>query len=157
MAGPTDKTRESRTRKGRARASRARKDAGFSLLEVMVVLIIIGLVATIATPQLMDYLDRAKVETAKTQIRSLETVLELYRLDMGRFPSEQHGLEALMRAPDGADAWQGPYLKSADSLIDPWDAPYLYDVSEDGRRAAVLSLGADQQEGGEGIDADIRL
>lgn len=141
-------------RNHQARQAR-RGDSGLSLLELMIVLVIIGLVASIAVPQLIGYLDRGKVDTAKVQVRSLSTVVDLFRLDVGRFPSEQEGLQALVDQPTGLDSWRGPYLKSASSLIDPWGRPYTYHVIDNGRAIEIASLGADGQEGGEGLDADI--
>ena len=139
----------------RRRKPGRRGEAGLSLLEVMVVLAIIGLVAVIAVPQLIGYLDRSKVDTARIQARNLSSILDLYRLDVGRYPTQDQGLIALSRQPVGVNRWRGPYLKSDVSLIDPWGAPYVYVVSRDGRTARVLSYGADGAEGGEGVDADI--
>lgn len=132
-----------------------RGERGLSLIEVMVVLAIIGLVAVIATPQIIGYLDRAKVDTAKIQVKSLSSTLDLYRMDVGRYPTEQEGLQALMTAPAGAEAWRGPYLKTAASLVDPWGRPYAYRPGQNGGLGAVVSYGADGVEGGEGLAADI--
>lgn len=130
-------------------------DAGLSLLELMVVLVIIGMIATIAVPQLIGYLDRAKVDTAKVQIRSLNSVVDLYRLDVGRFPTESEGLQSLVAKPAGVDTWRGPYLKSEASLTDPWGNPYAYEVMDGGAAVAITSLGADGVEGGDGLNADV--
>lgn len=143
---PPDR-RSPRTRRG---------DAGLTLLELMVVLVIIGLIATIAAPQLIGYLDRSKVDAARVQVRSLSTIVDLFRLDVGRFPTEREGLQALATQPAGVDRWRGPYLKSDASLIDPWGRSYAYEVSDDGRSIDIYSFGADGQEGGDGLNADVR-
>ena len=143
------------TRKLEERRRLCRGDAGLSLLELMVVLVIIGLVATIAVPQLIGYLDRAKVDTAKAQIRQLDGIVDLFRLDVGRFPNESEGLDALANKPAGLDSWRGPYLKSEASLTDPWGNPYGYRVLDGGTRIEILSFGADGVEGGDGLNADV--
>lgn len=144
-------TRSTRTQ----RASRRAPDAGLSLLEMMVVLTIIGLVSAFAAPQVIGYLERSKVDAASIQIKNLNAVLDMYRLDVGRFPTEDEGLEALLERPDGVDAWRGPYLALRESLVDPWGRAYAYSRSEDGARPAVVSYGADGVEGGEGPAADV--
>lgn len=130
-------------------------ERGLSLLEVMVVLAIIGLVAVIATPQIIGYLDRAKVDTAKIQVRSLSSNLDLLRMDLGRYPNADEGLQALVEAPAGEERWRGPYLKSSSSLIDPWGHPYVYRPGAGGGLGEVVSYGSDGLEGGEGLAADI--
>lgn len=139
----------------RSRGQGLEAAAGLSLLEIMVVLVILGMVAAIAVPQLLTYLERAKVDNAKIQVRSLSSILDLYRLDLGRYPSIDEGLEALATQPSGLENWRGPYLDDAGALTDPWGNPYAYEVSDDGRTAAIISLGADGASGGEGFDADI--
>ena len=129
--------------------------AGVSLLEIMVVLVIIGMVAAVAAPQLLSYLDRAKIDTAKVELRSLRSIMDLYRLDVGRYPTADEGLAALTSAPPGLESWRGPYLDDTGALIDPWDNPYAYEVSSDGRSAKIVSFGADGAAGGSGLDADI--
>lgn len=138
--------------------------AGYSLLEILVVLAIIALIAAVVGPRLFAQLDRSKATTARLQIRSLEAALETMRLDIGRLPTEQEGLGLLMQADPGQVAgWSGPYLDKA-LPSDPWARPYIYIAPAANAtgapgapeaRARIVSYGADGQEGGEGINADI--
>ena len=135
---------------------RAGRSGGFTLLELMVVLVILGLLAGLVGPRLFDRVDESKVQTAQTQIKMLRGALQTYRLDIGRFPSTAEGLAALMHPPSEAAAhWKGPYLE--DELpLDPWRTPYRYESPVDNVQGFVLySLGADSKEGGEGTNADI--
>jgi general secretion pathway protein G len=128
---------------------------GFTLLELMVVLLILGLLASIAAPRVAKHLRKAKVETARIQVDALGAAVDSFNLDNGRFPSSDEGLEALMVAPEGLTTWDGPYLKKRDSLTDPWGRPYLY--REPGRNGDfdVYTLGSDRREGGEGDARDV--
>lgn len=132
---------------------------GFTLIELLVVLVILGLIGGIAVPRVISYLGGAKVDTARLQIGSLETQVDLYRLDTGRYPSTEEGLAALWQRPASAERWNGPYVKRADMLNDPWGHPFAYRTP--GRipgRAAdydIWSLGADGAPGGSGEGADI--
>lgn len=103
-----------------------RNEEGLTLVELLVVLAIIGLIAAIATPQVIGYLDRAKVSTAKTQVQHLGTALDLFKLDVGRYPTTEEGLASLLSAPRTTQSWSGPYLKARSVLNDPWGAPYQY-------------------------------
>lgn len=137
---------------------RARGDApeaGFTLLELLVVLGIIALLATIAAPKVLQYLGRARTETARAQISAISTALELYALDNGNFPSQDVGLAALMTNPANAPNWKGPYLKKAEGLNDPWGRPYLYRFPGKNGQAEVSTLGRDNAPGGDGEDQDI--
>ena len=136
-------------------AATAANDQGFTLLELLVVLGIIALLATVAAPQVLQYLGKAKTETAKAQISAISTALELYALDNGGFPPQQTGLSALMTAPAGAAAWKGPYLKRAEGLIDPWGRPYGYRFPGRSGQADVFTLGRDNAPGGTGEDQDV--
>ena len=131
---------------------------GWSLLELMVVLVIIGLLAGLVVPRLLAYLERGEASVAQQQAKNLEQALLTYRMDVGRFPTTEQGLDALVKAPaEYADYWQGPYLNDAVPL-DPWRNPYRYEQRQDTPRGYVLySMGADSAPGGEGANADIGL
>ncbi len=132
-----------------------RSDAGYSLLEVLVVLSIIALIAAVVGPRLVGYLGKAKADTARIQMREIASALELYYLDNGSYPSEQSGLGALMAKPADAKRWSGPYFKKAAGLVDPWGQPYLYKWQAGAKAFEIVSLGADGVPGGEGENADI--
>ncbi|HEX4080114.1 MAG TPA: type II secretion system major pseudopilin GspG [Rhizomicrobium sp.] len=109
------------------RLARRRSDeAGYTLMELLVVLAILGLLAAIATPMVLHYLDSAKVSTAKTEVSNLAAGLDLFKYDVGRYPTTEEGLQALMVAPEGVDNWNGPYVKKTTKLNDPWGHPYNY-------------------------------
>lgn len=134
-----------------------RRERGYSLLEVLIVLTIIALIAALVGPRLMAQLDRSKVTAARVQARAITAALETMRLDLGRYPTDQEGLALLNAPPNGADAdlWRGPYL-DADTPADPWGAAYVYQAPRaDFQRPRVASLGADGEAGGEGLAADI--
>ena len=138
------------------RKTRLEKSAGFTLIELMVVLVILGLLAGLVGPRLFGRIDQSKVQTAQTQIKMLRGALQVYRLDVGRYPTTAQGLAALMRAPQKvASFWSGPYLE--DELpLDPWRTPYQYESPVDNLQGfALWSLGADSTKGGEGVDADV--
>ncbi|MGF1641918.1 MAG: type II secretion system major pseudopilin GspG [Rhodospirillales bacterium] len=133
-----------------------RRDGGFTLLEILVVLVILGLVAAVfAGPQVFKYLGTAKSEAAKVQIERLAGALDLYRLEVGRYPSQEEGLQALVEQPAGVSNWNGPYLKKRESLTDPWGRPFNYDIPGDHGEYDLYSLGADNAAGGEGENRDI--
>ncbi len=132
-----------------------RAAAGFTLLELMVVLLILSLLATIAAPQVMKHLAKAKAETARIQVDALAASINYFQLDTGRYPTEQEGLKALTERPATEARWDGPYVQKQDSLIDPWGRPYLYKQPGLHREFDVYTLGADGKEGGEGDARDI--
>ena len=134
----------------------ARKHRGFTLLELLVVIVIIGLLAGLVAPRYFDTVGKSKSKIAFAQMDSLEKALDQYRLDVGNFPSKEQGLEALMTAPAGVAKWQGPYLKKAVPL-DPWGNAYIYFVAESGKEIDITSLGSDGKPGGDGEAKDVSL
>lgn len=130
-------------------------EAGFTLLELLVALGIIALVAAIAYPQVTRYLGSARTETARAQMSALSTALELYALDNGGYPTQQVGLSALVTRPSGANRWNGPYLKGAQGLIDPWGQPYRYIRTGNGSTFELSTMGRDKASGGTGEDQDL--
>lgn len=130
------------------------KEAGFTLVELLVVLVILALLAALVGPRVVGYMSTSKVKTAHVQIAAYQTALELYHLDLGRYPQTAEGLAALATAPAGAAGWAGPYLDKA-VATDPWGTPYDYTASPDAGSFKLRSFGADGQEGGEGDNADI--
>jgi general secretion pathway protein G len=136
------------------RSVHARKN-GFTLVELLVVLAILGLLVALAAPRVMKYLGSARTDTARIQIEKLSGVLDLYRLEIGRYPTEQEGLLALVEKPPQGDNWNGPYLKNRESLIDPWGQPYGYHSPGQHGEFDLYTLGADGKEGGDGADKDV--
>jgi general secretion pathway protein G len=128
---------------------------GFTLVELLVVLVILGLIAAIATPQVLKYLGQANTKAAGLQIAALSGAIDLYRLELGDYPSEDAGLEALVERPPGAERWNGPYIKKGGSLKDPWGRPYIYRQPGEHGDYDLSSLGKDGQEGGEGENQDL--
>jgi general secretion pathway protein G len=128
---------------------------GFTLLELMVVLLILGLLASIAAPRVAKYLRKAKTETARIQVDALGAAVDSFNLDNGRFPSADEGLTALMEPPPGLPTWDGPYIKKRESLVDPWGKPYMYRVPGRNGDFDIYSFGSDQRGGGEGDARDI--
>ena len=131
------------------------RENGFTLVELLVVLAILGLLVAIAAPRVMKYLGSARSDTARIQIEKLSGVLDLYRLEIGHYPTEQEGLRALVEKPAQADNWNGPYLKNRESLIDPWGQPYGYHSPGEHGEFDLYTLGADGKEGGDGADKDV--
>lgn len=132
-----------------------RGDAGFTLVELLVVLAIIGLIAALAAPQVLRYLGKARVETTQAQMRNIAGALELYYLDSGQYPSPDAGLAALSSAPNDTTVWNGPYLKGAAALKDAWGNAFIYEISAAPVSVTIKSLGRDRTPGGEGFDADL--
>jgi general secretion pathway protein G len=132
-----------------------RRQAGFTLIELLVVLAIIGLLASLAAPRVIRYLGGARTQAAEVQLRSIAQALELYRLDVGRYPTQAEGLGALVRRPAAAPRWNGPYLDRASALTDPWGEPYGY--RQPGRAGGfeVFTLGLDRAPGGDGENRDV--
>lgn len=130
---------------------------GFTLLELLVVVLIIGLLTGIVAPRLLGQIQRSEVTAAKAQLDALDKALQAFRIDMGRYPSDGEGLAALTTAPAGHDGrWRGPYLKG-NAPLDPWGSAYQYRaLGGGGRDFELLSLGRDRAPGGQGDDADLR-
>ena len=132
-----------------------RRQAGFTLIEIMVVMVIIGLLMALVGPNLIGRSEKAKVQAAAMQIERLGTVLDTFRLDVGRYPTTQEGLQVLVQRPMGVDRWDGPYLNKGVPK-DPWDRPYIYrSPGEAGRPYDLYSLGADGAPGGTDNNRDI--
>ncbi|MEH0196557.1 type II secretion system major pseudopilin GspG [Caulobacter sp. CCNWLY153] len=139
----------------RTRSHRRSAEDGFTLLELLVVLAIIGLLAAIVAPQALKYLGSSRSQTAKVQVQNISAALDLYRVDVGRLPTQDEGLQSLITAPASAPGWNGPYLQKAAGLNDPWGQPYGYKTPGAHGAADVFSLGADKAEGGAGENADV--
>ena len=133
---------------------KAKKDSGFTLLELLVVIVIIGLLAGYVAPRYFAQVGRSEVQVARAQIDALEKALDQYRLDTNRYPSVEQGLDALMTKPASESAWRGPYLKKAVPM-DPWGRPYVYRAPGQNREFELVSYGRDGRPGGSGDDADI--
>jgi general secretion pathway protein G len=143
-------------RPGRAvRRRRPGREAGFTLLELLVVLVILGLLAAIAAPRVLNYLGGARTDTARIQIDQLSTTLDLYRLDTGSYPPEDVGLRALVEPPSDANGWNGPYVRKAEQIEDPWGRPFVYRHPGERGDFDLYTLGADNAEGGEGENQDV--
>lgn len=129
--------------------------SGFTLVEILVVVAILGMIIGLVGPRVMKQLGGAKSDTAKLQIEDLGAALDLYFLDMGTYPSTSEGLSALVEKPSNVDTWNGPYLKKAKIPKDPWDNDYQYTSPGQNGSYDLESYGADKNPGGEGDNADI--
>lgn len=139
---------------GRSRGSRVACAFGFTLLELLVVMVIIGLLAAYVGPKYFSQIGKSEIKITKAQIDALEKALDAYRLDVGRYPTTEQGLAALEVKPNNEAKWQGPYLKKAVPL-DPWGKPYQYRAPGEKAEFDLFSFGKDGQAGGEGENADI--
>jgi general secretion pathway protein G len=128
-------------------------EAGFTLVELLVVLAIIAMLATLIGPKVIGYLGGARRDTAAMQIRNLSSAVDLYYLAAGTYPTQDQGLGALVEAPPGQAGWNGPYIQNKSALTDPWGHAYLYQAT--GKGYLIGSLGRDGKAGGSGEDADI--
>ncbi len=132
---------------------------GFTLIELMVVIVILGILAAIIAPRIIGRTDEARVTEAKVQIKNIETALKLYKLDNGRYPATEQGLEALVSRPESgppARSWrEGGYLERKKVPLDPWGSPYVYASPGLQGEYDIISYGADGTRGGEGFDRDI--
>jgi general secretion pathway protein G len=132
-----------------------RTQNGFTLLELLVVLAILGLLYAIVGPQVIKYLSSSKSETAAVQVKNVDAAMKLLRLDAGRYPSNAEGLQALVAQPAGMASWRGPYLPNAAAITDPWGNPYRYANPGKHGEIDVYSLGNDNAEGGTGEAKDL--
>ena len=140
----------------RQRSKSNRTSRGFTLVELLVVLAILGLLAGLVGPQVMKFLGSSKTKTAALQIEDLGATLDLYRLEVGSYPSTSEGLEALVADPGNTPNWNGPYLKKSQVPKDPWGNDYQYRSPGENGAYDIWSLGADGREGGEGENQDIK-
>lgn len=133
-----------------------RPDAGITLPEILVVLVIITVVAALVGPRVAGYLTQSREDVAAAQMGSIATSLELFYIDVGRYPSEEEGLQSLVTAPADLEDWRGPYLRQASGIIDPWGEPYAYTLTDTGVDGfQLMSFGRDKVPGGDGPDQDI--
>jgi general secretion pathway protein G len=130
---------------------------GFTLVEMLVVITIIGMIMALVGPRVLTYLTESKVKAARIQIQSFASALDLFYMDAGRFPSTAEGLDALVHPAAGVAAWNGPYLRGGSVPNDPWGTPYVYHSPGEHGPYDLISLGSDRQEGGAGSAADISL
>jgi general secretion pathway protein G len=145
-------TLDSKTRRRRARR---RSQAGYTLVELLVVITIIGLIVALVGPRVLGYLGDSRAKTAQIQIQGFTSALDLYYLDTGRYPSSAEGLNALVQRGAGVSTWNGPYLKGGTVPADPWGRPYIYRAPGQNGPYEIVSRGSDGQDGGTGDAADI--
>lgn len=131
------------------------RKSGVTILEILIVLSIIALIAAVVGPRLIGYLGRAKTETASLQVNQLRQTVQLFYIDVGRYPTDSEGLTVLLSAPAGEASWAGPYLESADGITDPWGRDYIYSEPKTVADFSIQSLGRDGEKGGSGEDQDI--
>jgi general secretion pathway protein G len=144
-----------RQRQQRPRRRARGGEAGFTLVEILVVITIIGLIMALVGPRVLNYLAESKVKAARIQVESFASSLDLFYLDAGRYPSTSEGLAALAQRPGGAETWNGPYLRTGAVPNDPWGHPYVYRSPGEHGPYDIVSFGADGQQGGTGTAADI--
>jgi general secretion pathway protein G len=137
------------------RACRSNPEAGFTLVEILVVITIIGLIMGLIGPRVLGYLSDSKAKTARIQIQGFASALDLYYLDNGRYPTASEGLRALAQKPDGAVVWNGPYLNGTIVPKDPWGHPYVYSFPGQHGAYDIVSLGPKGQEGDAGPGRNI--
>ena len=131
-------------------------DAGITLMEILVVLVIMTVVAAFVAPRVIGYISRSQEDVAVAQMGAIATSLELFYIDVGRYPTEEEGLQSLVDAPADLDSWRGPYLRQDSGLIDPWGEPYGYTLTQEGVEGfELVSYGRDKVPGGDGPDSDI--
>jgi general secretion pathway protein G len=128
---------------------------GFTLMEMLVVLVVIGLIAAVAIPQVMHLLGGAKSKAAKIQLETLSQSLAHYQIDVGAYPTTEQGLKALWLAPGAVPSWNGPYVRREQQLTDPWGKPFAYRAPGEKGPFELVTLGADGAPGGSGENADL--
>lgn len=132
------------------------RDAGLTVLELMIVLVILSLIGAVVSVQVFQQFDRAKVDVAALQLKQIQSALLLYQIDVRAVPTDELGLEALVENEGGLDGWRGPYLKNSSLLLDPWGQAISYEA-RDSSNYVLRSFGADKRKGGDGVNADIEL
>jgi len=148
--------RVGRGRKTLRATSMPQAERGFTLMEMLVVLVIIGMIAAVAIPQVMKLLESAKHKAARIQLETVSQSLGYYQMDLGGYPTTQEGLRALVKAPRDNELWNGPYVKDARQIKDPWGRDLIYrSPGTQSKSFDLMSLGADGREGGSGDDRDI--
>jgi general secretion pathway protein G len=126
-----------------------RRDDGYTLLELLVVLTILGLLTALATPYVIRYIESGRVKTARTEVANISSALDLYKSDVGQYPTSAQGLDALLKQPGGVDNWNGPYLKKTGDLKDPWGHPYNYRFPGQHGEFDLYSYGANAKPSGD--------
>jgi general secretion pathway protein G len=139
---------------GKMKKREKRRENGFTLIEILVVIIIIGLLAALVGPRLFGKVSTAKLGAAKAQIELFGTALDTFRLDVGKYPTTEEGLKALREKPSGVEGWNGPYLPK-EIPLDPWKRPYIYKSPGEHGDYDLISHGLDGAEGGEGENQDV--
>ncbi len=137
--------------------SKPRSEAGYTLTELLVVIVVLALIAAAVTPQILGRFNTAKTRTAQLQANTLAAALDDFFIDNGRYPTTEEGIDALLAAPAALASWNGPYVRSEKTLIDPWNRKYLIAApTARNQPPPVVSLGEDGAEGGDGPDADVK-
>lgn len=131
------------------------REAGFTLLELLVVLAILGLLMAIVGPQVIKYLDSSKTQSARVQAKNVAAALNLFKLDATRYPTPEEGVAALVKQPPNVPNWNGPYLPEQSAILDPWGRAYLLRIPGEHGDIDVYSLGSDGQAGGTGEARDV--
>ena len=154
---PEERTLTRSWHEGRTAARRIARADGFTLIELLVVLVIIGLLATLVAPNFIGQSEKAKPKAARAQLENIRNALDMFQLDVGRYPTTEEGLTSLRQRPSSAPRWSGPYLR--DELpSDPWGRPYVYrSPGEGGGNYDIQSYGADGRAGGDGNNTDVSL
>jgi general secretion pathway protein G len=143
-------------RRAHGRERTSLDDGGYTLTEMLVVIGIICLIAAVLTPALMGQLGHARAKAAQLQLDSTAAAVEVFKSDVGRYPTQAEGLNVLIHEPENTEGWTGPYIKDPKAVLDPWNNPIRYVAASDGHSFYVQSYGADGKPGGSGVDRDLR-